>query len=225
MSLKKRPELVQLPTLPTILKISEVPLGTYVMKRNLPFDLTHLAKAGVKTAYVVAGTSRTISSLLGQEVSEIRELKDTLQKQVREKYPIFGKHINLSLNAQLRFGNVAYGERQTNPHYIGDVPKLVDTLEVAGFPKLPLFLFQIPVENPHTWITFVRKKEVSGFVASQIGNKLYGEVSLSALEDLLHLNPILQSLKVHICEMVTATGKFGVCRTFGMQKMEEDKIL
>jgi len=208
--IRKRPELVQLPAMPTVLKISEIPTGVYVMRINLPFTLTPFANAGVQKAFIVARTSKSAKTILGQETIEIHNLKNEVLRAIREKYPFLGKSISLTVSAALHFGDMGYGRRTPSYHYESNIPRLVNTLKACGFSAIPLMAFMIPIKRPLMWINFVKKREA--FIASQFGQKMYDELSLQELNNLINDNPVLQNLKAYVCETCYATGKWVTCK-------------
>jgi hypothetical protein len=209
MEIKKRPELVSLPETPTILKVSEIPSGTYVMKRNIPFTITHLAKSGVEKAFILARTGKSVATILGKESYKLKEEKKELEMEIIKKYPDLAKHIVISLTAKVHFG---YGRKGREVYYFcKNIPNLVETFNKCGFSDIPLRAFMIHIDNPSMWLHFVRRKDI-GFIVSQFGNRLYSDMKLNQLEELISKNKILQDLQVYICETATATGKWTTCR-------------
>jgi len=209
-TIKKRPELVQLPSVPTILKISEIPSNVYVMKVNRPFNLNHLVKRGVKTCFLVAGTSKSARTVLGKEIEILREANRKVTEIIRENYPLLGKHVHIYFGLKIVYGRkskdgMAY-------HYCHDTQKLLNQLDACGFSAIPLLGFMVPIQNPPIWINFSQIKGIDGFTAAQFGRKLYSEMELEDLEELLRSNKILNDLKVFICQTAVATGKWMTCR-------------
>jgi len=211
--IRKRPEIVRLPAVPTIIKVSEIPSGIYVMRINLPFTLTHLAKAGVKKCFFISNTQKSARTLLGEETQKLLNVKHAFLEEVRRRYPLLARHLNISVQVSISFG---YGSFTKTPrhsisyYYCAGVPKLIKTLDEAGFSALPLKCFMIPIEKPRIWINFIRTREA--FVASQFGRKMYDEMKFEDLKKILMENPVLQRMKAYICETVVATGKWITCR-------------
>ena len=136
--LKKRPELVQLPSVPTILKISEVPSGFSVIRINLPFTLTHLAHAGVKKAFIFAETGKSPMTILGEQNAILNQMKKEVINKIIDRYPKLYKHVTLAIIAHIRYGSRSGHGQPFSPSYISDIPKLVETLEECGFSKVHL---------------------------------------------------------------------------------------
>lgn len=204
---KKRPELVQLPSVPTILKISEIPSNTYVMKVNLPFNLTHLAKRGIEKAFIIAQTSKSPKGVMGKEIEIIRESNRKVLEIIRNNYPLLGKHVYISFGVKLNYGKW----KDRDYYYCANVSKLMEQLDACGFSALPLKAFMIPIQNPPVWVNFVHVKGIDGFTASQFGSTLYSDVKLDDLKTILKNNQILQDIKTFICQTAVATGKWMTC--------------
>lgn len=217
MSVKKRPELVELPEVPTVLKISEMPTGVYILRINLPFTLTHLARVGVKKCFIVSRSRKSIGAMLGEDFAEIEDLQRIIKKKVKEKYPLLQKHVYVTVGATIGFGyGQTRGTRGGKPaastyHYVGDVQKLVGNLEECGFSAMPLQAFMMPIGMPRTWVNFVKKVNLGGFIASQFGRRLYDELSISELNELIRNNDILQKMNAFVCQTQVATGKWMTC--------------
>lgn len=217
-SIRKRPELVTLPSVPKILKISEIPTGVWVMRINMPFTFTHLAQKGVKQAFVYINTGKTMMTFLAEHTARIAQMKRELKELFNQKFPLIGKHMHVNITAQLVFGNKrgrtrAAEQSMFSPYYVADVPKLMQELDECGFSKLPIQMFQIPIENPRVWVTFTRRAHYQGFVLTQIGSKLCtGNEGEEYLTKLIRDNEILEKLGCHLCQTSEVTGKFQTCK-------------
>lgn len=209
MSARTRPELVKLPQAPTVLKISELSSGIYIIKRNLPFGLSHMAKIGIKSAFICAGTGKSIMTIMGKESAEVREMIKRFELLVIQKFPQLSKHVSINVQATLHWG---YSGPEPSLTYVADIPRLVETLDSCGFSDVPIRTFQIMLDYPsNTIITFIRKEDM-GFIASQIGTKPYTVFSEQQLAELIQKNPVLQRMKCFICQTAVATGKWMTCR-------------
>jgi len=202
------PELVDLPKVPRILKISEIPSGVWVMKRNLPFNLNHLAKVGIKKAFIMSRTTKSLMTMLGEESDRYIEMKSELVKTLRSRYPVLARHLGIRMQTSLKFGSRRGSDYY--PQYVADIPRLVETLDECGFSALPLGFFQFQLEQPLEWISFFRRGKL-GFAASQIGRKIATDFTREQLEFLINFNPMLQRMKVFLCETRVATGKWLTC--------------
>ena len=204
---RKRPELVTLPEVPMILKISEIPTGVWVMRINIPFTLTHLAQKGVQQAYVCINTGKSIMTFLGEETARITQIKAELKSLFGAKYPLLQKHVNITINSQITFGSRG---PDFSPFYMANVPKLVEQLDACGFSKLPMTMFSIPIKHPETWVTFIRRAAYDGFILTQVGDhQTSGEEK--DIGQLQVNNEILQKLGCYICQTSEITGKYQTC--------------
>ena len=211
---KKRPELVTLPTVPTVLQVSKIPTGVNVMRVNSPFTVHHLANAGVTKAFIIATTQKSVMTLLGREARMLDTIKKRVLQKVRKKYPKIGANIYLSMSCDITFGHTGFGRGAPKYHYVGDITKLMNELDDAGFSSIPLRSFIIPITHPKTqWVTFQRGgRGITGFIASQFGNTFYQELSGEQLREMIRQNQVLQKMKAYVCETVTATGKWVTCQ-------------
>jgi len=218
MEKRKRPELVELPEKPTVLKISEVPSGVCLMKLNPPYTLDRFARAGVKKCWVFASTNKSVNQLLGKEVAELKELKNKVTQMVRDKYPYIAKRIWVGVSAHVSFGHrSAYkkgkgGTTSEVYHYVSDLPRMVQELNEIGLGKIPIKHIMFPMDYPpFSLVTFTKVKDITGLVASQIGKKMYDELSKEQIIKLIQDNPILQKLKTYVCETKLNTGTWLSC--------------
>jgi len=211
-TIRKRPELIELPAVPTVLKVSEIPTGIFVLRINQPFNLTHLVKRGVKKAFIVSRTGKSARTLLGEEIVELETLKANVLSKIKAEYPVIAKNVSLSIMARISLGYITGPKGGgISPKYVADTRKLMETLDQCGFSDMPLQWFRIPVtfKGRQTWITFQRQK--GAFIMSQLGNSPYSEFDLDDVKQMRRENKVLQDLKSYICETAEATGKFTTC--------------
>lgn len=216
-TIRKRPEFVTLPEVPTILKLSEVPTGTYLLRINLPFTMTHLAKAGVKRTWIMARTGKSVMTLLGEDTAKLDQLRKAVQEVIYFKYPTLRRHFRISVVGHLQYGanytQNPEGQQSHMPwlHYIPDVPAFMQIMDECGFSDIPIMMFSVILDHPTMVITFRRHAHYKGFIATQFDRSPYNFFNVSQLSQLIQNNPILQNMKCHICQTNRAEGVFETC--------------
>jgi len=215
--IRKRPELTTLPEVPTILKLSEVETGTHLMRLNLPFTLTHLAQAGVKKAWVLIRTGKSVMTMLGSDSAYFNQFRQELQELLYKKYPSFRKHLGIATMCKISYGSHYTNNPEnksdvvTSLHYIADVPAFQQKFDECGFSQVPLLVFQIMIEKPTMILTFTRHIHYKGFIVSQFDRRAYDTYSERQLLDLIRDNPVLQNMRCHTCQTSLIYGVSETC--------------
>jgi hypothetical protein len=211
---RKSPKPLEIFPSPRVIKIQKMPMGISVIKVNRPFNLRHLAQRGISRAWVVATTQKSVGTVVGKKIEEIRRIKKLCTDLVYENHPALPKKgITAQISINLTLGSSPRGEYEGSFKWLGNIPAVVNDLDDCGFSDIPLKNFVLPLnENtPATdWIQFARKAE--GFVAVEIGNKLYNKYTLSDLKEILKSSDTLQKIRAYVCQIHKVTSESYICR-------------
>jgi hypothetical protein len=210
-TIRVRPEVVTLTEEFHVLKISDIPSNVWVLRLPQPLTLEHLREAGIVKCYIHACTEKTAKAMLPEDTEWIMDAIKQVEAKARCKYPVIAKHINVHIAVGISFGTFSrkFGNFGDKPHYVADLPRLIESLYNCGFTDIPLRSFILFI-NGTMPVHFIRKFDA--FVAAQFGNKQYDAYNHDQLAKMIEDNVALQKLRANICETGTATAKFSTCK-------------
>jgi len=213
----KEKEVYHFRDMPTVTKVGEIPTGIYILRINLPLNLRHLAQKGVGKAFLRASTSKSVRTLLKEEILAIDTFREKIKQKVENTHPSLKKRVRIDINTRIMFGT--HGTHSSSLTFVTNIPKLYKDMNELGLSDLPLRSFAIPLDQPQKlWATFEKKREA--FICTQIGTQMYSDLSYEDLEALLATNKILRDLNAFVCETVEKEGRWLSCKVPHPQKEE-----
>lgn len=210
MAVRIRPEFETKPfeEQPRLLKISEIPTGQAVLK--LPrktTTLTTISNAGYNRCFFIAQTSRSVREVFGASYQDVKEIADPILERAKQIYPLLSKHLKLAMKIDVSFGSWGFGTKPTY-FYAADLKGLLTQLQHVNFDHIPLRTFILPNDECQ-WLVFQPRGD--SFTAIQFGQKMYEEIPVQKLMDMVDKDTKLQSLGGYVCAMKTATYKGITC--------------